>query len=194
MSLRIKVLLVLACVMATSFVIGFAIMQSLVHPAFDELQSRLAGSDLSRVVQALESTARYMDTMGNEYAQWDDTYAFMQGKHPAYIEENLYVEFYHEFDLNFMFFYDLQARLVWGEILDVWHSHGSHLHGVIPGNLETDRLRSAETDIHSHLRRRSGSVKKRHSNIKKYLPVMATLPCQCWCNLSQLWLLEFDMN
>jgi signal transduction histidine kinase/DNA-binding NarL/FixJ family response regulator len=119
MSLRVKVLLVLACVMASSFIIGFAIMRSLVEPAFDELQSQLAQNDLSRVFRTLESTARYMDTMANEYAQWDDTYAFIQGKHPTYVEENLYAEFYHDFDINFMFFYDREARLTWGEVLDL---------------------------------------------------------------------------
>jgi len=101
MSLRVKALLVLACVMASSFIIGFAIMKSLVHPAFDELQPQLAENDLSRVVRALASTARYMDTMGNEYAQWDDTYAFIQGEHPTCIEENLYTNFFHDFDVWF---------------------------------------------------------------------------------------------
>ena len=119
MSLRVKVLLVLACAMASSFIIGFAIMQSLVDPAFDELQSQLAENDLSRVTRALESTAQYMDTMGNEYAQWDDTYAFIQGEHPTYIEENLYTNFYHDFDVNMMLFYDLQGGLIWGEVLDL---------------------------------------------------------------------------
>jgi signal transduction histidine kinase/CheY-like chemotaxis protein/HPt (histidine-containing phosphotransfer) domain-containing protein len=119
MSLRVKVLLILVCVMASSFAIGFAILQSLVHPAFAELQSQLAQSDVSRVVRALESTAQYMDTMGGEYSQWDDTYAFIQGEHPTYVEENLYTNFYYDFDVNMMLFYDRQGRLMWGHVLDL---------------------------------------------------------------------------
>jgi signal transduction histidine kinase/HPt (histidine-containing phosphotransfer) domain-containing protein len=119
MSLRAKVLLALVCVMASSFILGFAILKSLVSPAFDELQSRLAENDVSRAERALEAMARYMDTLGNEYAQWDDTYAFIQGEHPSYIAENIYTNFFRDFDVNIWLFYDTQGRLVWGKALDL---------------------------------------------------------------------------
>jgi signal transduction histidine kinase/DNA-binding response OmpR family regulator len=118
MSLRVKVLLVLVCVMASSFLVGFVILKSRVHPAFDELQSRLAENDLSRVEWALEATAKYMDAMAREYTQWDETYAFVQGEHASYVDENFYANFFPDFDVNAILFYDLQGRLVWGDTWD----------------------------------------------------------------------------
>jgi len=130
MSLRIKVLLVLVGVIAGSFVLGFAILKSRVYPAFDELQSRLAENERARVAQALETTAFYMDTMAQEYSQWDDTYAFIQGDHPTYIGENLYTNYFHDFKINILFFYDLQGKLWWGDALDLATNETLPLDGI----------------------------------------------------------------
>jgi sensor domain CHASE-containing protein len=122
MSLRKKVVLALLGVIAVSLLLTTVALRTIVYPMFDSLQLRMAEGDLARVEIALDAVAAVVDSANRDWAEWDATYDFVQGKNPAYEKENLYGYSFFEIDVNLILFYDAQGRLFTGRFMDVRRS------------------------------------------------------------------------
>lgn len=79
------------------------INQQNVIRAFTEINHRLAS----------------LNTLTAEWSAWDDTYAFMAGEYPEYIDDNIFDNSFSTLNINFMLFYDTDGHLYHGEGYDI---------------------------------------------------------------------------
>lgn len=104
MSLRSKLVLVLAGVIALYGVIHFIVQRTVVFPSFAELEQREALDDLHRVLEAVRNEVKHLDTTCHDWAAWDDTYAFVESRNEKYIEANLQNESLESAGVDMMYF------------------------------------------------------------------------------------------
>jgi sensor domain CHASE-containing protein len=89
MSLRSKLVLILAGVITLYGGIHLMVERMVVFPSFEQLEKREAQEDLHRVVEAIHSEVQHLDTTCHDWSAWDDTYDFVATGNPKYVEANL---------------------------------------------------------------------------------------------------------
>ncbi len=135
MNLRTKVLLVLLGVLALSVALNYGVVRTIVFPSFAELERTEAQQNLQRVQRAIQSELAHMDNIARDWAHWTDTYQFVGGENPGYVESNLMYETFPGIDMTLMNFYDSKGKLVWGKAYDLETEQEIHLRGFSPESL-----------------------------------------------------------
>ena len=119
MSLRKKIVLCLLAVVAMSVLLTSGVLWKFVYPTFDALQKNAADSDLSRVELALEGVATTIDTTVLDTAEWDESYAFVQGQNTEhFIESNLQFDWYLEMNIHLVAFFNAEGKLIFGKYIE----------------------------------------------------------------------------
>ncbi|TDI92442.1 MAG: HAMP domain-containing protein [Chloroflexi bacterium] len=119
MKLRTKVLLVLSGVLALSIVLNYGVVRMIVFPRFAEIERTEAQKNLQRVQRAIQSELTHMDNTAQDWAHWTDTYQFIAGENPEFVENNLMYETFSGIGVTLMNFYDSEGTLVWGKAYDL---------------------------------------------------------------------------
>ncbi|RMF86757.1 MAG: hypothetical protein D6736_14375 [Nitrospinota bacterium] len=119
MSLRVRILAILCLVVVLYAVLDYSIQRFVIFPSFTALEREEAQKDLERSVEALQREIYHLSLLCNDWAAWDDTYAFVQDRNPAYIESNLVLSSFTDNNLNLIYIVDTQGQVVWGEIRDL---------------------------------------------------------------------------
>ncbi|MFO1036710.1 MAG: ATP-binding protein [Geminicoccaceae bacterium] len=78
----------LACLLALSVLINFAVLALLVLPGFSEIERQQAEQSLARVQDALRHDLDHVGSLANDYAVWDATWSYIQKPNDAYLYEN----------------------------------------------------------------------------------------------------------
>lgn len=133
--LKTKVLLVLAGVLALSVALNYGVVRAIVFPSFAELERTEARQNLQRVQRAIQSELAHMDNIARDWAHWTDTYRFIGGEYPGYVESNLMYETFPGIDMTLMNFYDSKGDLVWGKAYDLETEQEIHLGEFSPESL-----------------------------------------------------------
>ncbi|MCI5158570.1 MAG: diguanylate cyclase [Candidatus Electrothrix sp. AUS1_2] len=110
----IILILVSVCYGAASYLMH----RKTLYPAFVELEYEEAKKDLSRITDAISNELNHLDMICRDWAFWDDTYRFAEDGNTEYIESNLPAATFITSDLNFIYFFDSQNKVVWGGMFD----------------------------------------------------------------------------
>jgi len=86
MTLRRKTLLVVGVALLALNLALYAVVSRLVSNSFSKLEQHETREDVARVVQAFNDVVSRLDVFSRDYAEWDDTYSYVQGKNPAYVD------------------------------------------------------------------------------------------------------------
>ena len=86
MTLRRKTLLVVGVAMLALSAALYAVVSRLVRGSFSDLERKETREDVARVVQAFNDVVSRLDLFSRDYAEWDDTYVYVQGRNPSYLE------------------------------------------------------------------------------------------------------------
>lgn len=89
MTLRVKLILIVALVVALYAGFDYAIQHGVLYKSFVELEEDEARQDLDRVVEALHNEVSHLDALVHDWSAWDDTYDFVESRNPAYVDANL---------------------------------------------------------------------------------------------------------
>ncbi|MDX9788262.1 MAG: CHASE4 domain-containing protein [Desulfobacterales bacterium] len=119
MTLKWKIagsLLVLSLLLAVS---DYTIYRRVIYPNYLALEQTFAKKELARCIATLESSIKFLDILTNDWAAWDDSYAFLLDRNADYIKSNLVQETFLDNDLNLIHYYDLKGNLVWGKAVAV---------------------------------------------------------------------------
>lgn len=118
LSLTVKATLLIAGAWFAATV-GITLLQSfIVLPTFVALEQREAIRDAERVLQALDADRADLAKLTRDWASWEDTWKFVQGKDPGYISRNLNDEAFHSLGIHLLILLDRDGRLVWGRFID----------------------------------------------------------------------------
>lgn len=97
---------------------AFVIQRSIIFPAFHNIEIDYAHNSIDRVVRRLDAQRESIDFTVYDWAAWDDTYTFITGRNPAYIESNLYPDTFLNFGFDVALFLNLDREPVWGRVYD----------------------------------------------------------------------------
>lgn len=89
MKLRVKTSLI---TILTFLLIGgilYPVLKSVLLERFQQLEQKFALKDLDRVMGAFQSEAENLIQKSRDWAAWDDTYNFMTGSNPGFMEDNI---------------------------------------------------------------------------------------------------------
>ena len=88
--MRIKTRLqILSISLVIFFTVGLlSLLVALVQTKFYSIEQSLARRDILRVIDSLASDQEALEVTVKDYAFWDDTYEFMEGKNPEFPGNN----------------------------------------------------------------------------------------------------------
>lgn len=115
MSLRKTTLIIIVFCFTILVAVIFTTTRNITYNKFNELENKLTLSNLNRSVNGLSAIVSNIDVLVKDWAFWDDTYLFVQGKKDDYIDSNLPVETFINHQNNIMLF-EQQKRAVLGKI------------------------------------------------------------------------------
>ncbi len=118
-ALKSKVACILLCVSILAGATIYAIQQFIIYPSFVDLEHIEAEKDLDRCVGAIKREIYHLDSGCNDWASWDDTYAFIESSSNEYIESNLVLSTFTNNGLNLIYFINTKGEVIWGNIYDL---------------------------------------------------------------------------
>ncbi len=121
MRLRLSSKLILILIAVYCVILGMsAFMENrIILPEFIKLENREAQAHLQRIFLALENELEHLKILDQDWAQWDDTYRFVQDRSPAYIEANLPDSTYNDTKLNLILIADTSGRVIYEKGYDL---------------------------------------------------------------------------
>ncbi len=117
MSLRKTTLIIIVFCFTILVAVIFTTTRNITYNKFNELENKLTLSNLNRSVNGLSAIVSNIDVLVKDWAFWDDTYLFVQGKKDDYIDSNLPVETFINHQNNIMLFLNSKKELFWGKYL-----------------------------------------------------------------------------
>ncbi|MCS7222005.1 MAG: GAF domain-containing protein [Anaerolineae bacterium] len=121
MSLRRKLLVLSGVIFVGLVSLLHVISQRMLLASFAALERENAQKNVERVLVALSYELSELDRITVDWAEWDDTYAFMEDRNPEYIESNLGDVTLVDLKLNVMLFVDASGQVVFSKGMD-WQS------------------------------------------------------------------------
>ncbi|OGV76056.1 MAG: hypothetical protein A3K19_02400 [Lentisphaerae bacterium RIFOXYB12_FULL_65_16] len=96
-----------------------AIQRWAVYPTFEKLEVDRSREDASRVVEAIRREIHHLGSIAEDWAYWDDTYAFVESHDPAFVKANItWATIEHSAGLNLACICDRQGQVLVGEAYD----------------------------------------------------------------------------
>ncbi len=118
MNIRTKTLVLIAATTAVLLVILYTLFLLIVLGRFARLERMDAERSADQALGALNDEQVQLDAFNNDWAVWDDTYAFVASGNARYIASNLVDETFLNSRLNFMVFVDNRNRVVYAKGFD----------------------------------------------------------------------------
>ncbi len=112
MGLRIKVFLVVGGVLSVLFFAMNSLLSYIIERDFSTLEQEEVNKNILRVEDALNNKVDELSIKLGDWAQWDDTYEYIETRDEAYVESNLQDETFDLTRLNFITILDVDGNVV----------------------------------------------------------------------------------
>lgn len=123
MSITAKFGAVLMIVFAVLLGGAWLILDNTVRPSFERQEVEMHMLDRARVEANLEAVAADLFTRARDYAGWDDTYNYLSGRNPGYIEANFARdEWLAEYNVDLAIYFNTSGQTLWSR---QWAAEGS---------------------------------------------------------------------
>ncbi len=119
MSVRIKALLVISLTFFILLGVLYFTMQGVLYREALANEQINASQDVTRIKESLNEQVATMDSNVGDWAPWDDTYEFINGNNPAYIDSNLPNVTFTNLGVELMLFIDNSGQIVFGRMIDL---------------------------------------------------------------------------
>ncbi len=110
MSLRLQTVLAFGGMLLVVLTVLFVVIEPMMTRTFARLEEADVRTHISRVENALMSEQNSMESTSEDWAAWDDTYAFAAGQMPSYVEDNVTVSSLMNLRMNVMLLTDAQGE------------------------------------------------------------------------------------
>lgn len=113
MSIKYRVIILLASIAIIYVLITSMVLRTQVLPAFLELERDFVSQDAKRVEQYINAELQRLDYFVKDWASWDETYDYLRGINPDFEASSLTWDAATVIQVNFLLFLDTEAKLVW---------------------------------------------------------------------------------
>ena len=102
MSIRKKILLIIAAAVFGLILVLFLTSESLLLSSYNDLEERNAVQNIERIKLALSSDIDELRSTNTDWAHWNDTYNFIKDGNKDYIDANLNSDSFNYLKINFI--------------------------------------------------------------------------------------------
>jgi len=114
MNLRQKTLLLTALPLLGLVVLLYVSLSAILQRSYARLEAQAAQRNLQRVDEVLAGDLAQLHTLTEDWAAWDDAYAFIDDRNPAFITSNLRANAFASLELNYIVFVDMAGEMIYG--------------------------------------------------------------------------------
>ncbi len=90
-----------------------AVQRGIVYPSFVVLEDREAAKDLNRGIDGIRRDIEHLSTFNNDWAGWDDSWNFVQGRNADYVRVNLQYNSFLNNRCDFQIYLDNKNKVYW---------------------------------------------------------------------------------
>jgi two-component sensor histidine kinase/sensor domain CHASE-containing protein len=116
--MRRLILLVIGGTLLVMMIIILTVARSLLLDSFARLERRYVEADVQRVANALSEELDSLGGTTNDWAMWDDTYAFVQDANQRFVATNIDPIFFRHLQVAVVLFVDTKGHIVFGRSFD----------------------------------------------------------------------------
>src|SRR5262245_47185050 len=138
MTLRRKTILVMLAALAGLFLLLYVVLRSIMLDSFASLETTGALRNLSRAANSLQEDPDTIGRMIHDWASWDETYQFVQGSNPGFIDENMMDSTFWTVNINLMMFVDPNNQIVYTKAVDLDPAWQSRLQSAFVNYVNSD--------------------------------------------------------
>ena len=113
MNLYGKVIVLVLALFACSGIANYVVQRQVVLPSFEALEQDLARTDVERVNRVIDTELAQLLVFCADWGNWLETYEFMAGDNPAFIEENMTPATLEAAGLDLVAYLDDAGRYLW---------------------------------------------------------------------------------
>lgn len=118
MPIRTKVFVIMCTLFALLGAVEFLIQRFIIYPSFLDLERREAGENLQRIFHAVDREIVHLHGLCGDWAQWDDSHAFIDKQSDDFTAKNLNQETLALNRLNLLVFARIDGTVVWRHAFD----------------------------------------------------------------------------
>jgi len=136
MLLRNKALAVIIVALIILVAVVYAASQVILMGSYASLEDNSTRSAVDTALREINYEISSLVAADNDYASWDDTYAFVEDGNPSYIESNMGDNTLLNLRLNIMLYVNASGGLVYGKSVDLESGEETPLPAGLPDNLK----------------------------------------------------------
>ncbi|MEG4939725.1 response regulator [Microcoleus sp. F4-D5] len=144
MQLRKKTLLIIGAALISLILVLYATASTILLHDFHNLEAQYVRQDVARALDALDDDLSNLDTSAQDYAEWDDTYSFVNTRNENFVKSNFVDSTFIYLRLNLLVLLDSNGQTIFSKGFDL----KSQTELPIPESLKqhlTDALRDSST-------------------------------------------------
>jgi PAS domain S-box-containing protein len=119
MKLRIKTLMLIGILFMTLILVLFVISQTIFLNTFNEHEKQYTSLEVTDVNYTLNNEISNLKKINMDWAEWDDTYSFVGGDYPGFVENNVLPETFERLNVNLILFLDKDRQIVYGKAVNL---------------------------------------------------------------------------
>ena len=104
-SIRFRSIVVLILIQFLLFILVFFTVQSIAVKSVRDLEYLNAEQNAILVERILVASSSSMNNTVRDWAIWDETYDYIEGNNPTYLDSNLYYESFETLNVNLVCFF-----------------------------------------------------------------------------------------
>ncbi len=149
MSLRKKTLLIAGGTLVTLIGVLYIVLSSMLLSSFADLEERDTEKNVQRVLGALSTALATLSSKAGDWANWDDSYLFIQNANPHFIKTNPTDKSFAELQVELMLFIHSSGRIVFSKGYDLERNAQSPIPVSLQEHLRPDSLLVRHLDVKS---------------------------------------------
>ena len=118
LSLRAKFLVLFAAAVILTIGVSMALSRAFLLERYAEIENAQVKRNIQRGQDALDREVSYLDDTTADWAAWDDSYAFIQGKDRDYVTSNLVNSSFENLKVNYILLFDSTGMIAAGKGYD----------------------------------------------------------------------------
>lgn len=149
MKLRYKTLILTAILWSVTLILVNWISWSKFKHSLASLEEADCRAQLSRVLNMLKMEQQHLDTFTHDWAAWDDTYAYMQSRDPAYEKSNFLPSTFKDSKINLILLIGESGEVVYRQCRDYPGNEEIQLDGFMDPRYSPDHPFFKYATIHA---------------------------------------------
>lgn len=136
MNLRQKTLCFLTLTLTGLMVTLSGSLSSILLKNFSELERRYTEENVQRLQSGIDNELDQIDRTAKDWSAWDETYEYLKGNNPQYIENNFYDSTYQTLQINIITFFNLSGKTISQQGFNLEKNKPFSLHDKLDSELQ----------------------------------------------------------